>query len=305
MKKTIEIKAERLCKIREMRGMSQKVLAGKLNVDSGTVCRWERGAIQRIRPDIFGKLCSALNTTRDDLCGDGPLDTNHGKRNEAQREQMNLSVDAACRNALSLVALRYRVTRQQVVEAAPLLFFIAAEKSLQERRKRLDALKAAGDAIDNIYPPYFPTRSSIDYGALELEHRSIESRDLFGATVTSSDDVIGDYAEDWDEAESNPFSVFLKLALRDVSDKATFDRWSPNIWPTYRICNDEALQLTGGDEEAAKAIQAGAAPLHERPKTTTTAEFAAWARAGNNRAESAAAELLSSLGINGSEGERK
>jgi hypothetical protein len=47
---------------------------------------------------------------------------------------MNLSVDAACRNALNLVAHRYQVTRQQIVEAAPLLFFIIAEQCLKELR---------------------------------------------------------------------------------------------------------------------------------------------------------------------------
>jgi len=277
MKKTIEINAERISALRTKCGLSQKELAGKLKVDPGTISRWERGEIDRVRQDIFGKLCSALDATQDDICGDGPLPESRTEQREPQKGQMNLSVDMACRNALNLVALRYRITRQQVVEAAPLLFFIVAEKSLQERGKRLDALRASADAVYDAYPWHLPKAASVDEEILDNECRSIEARDLFGSIVT--DNVGEHYAKDWDEGERNPFAVFLKAALRDVSDTATFERWEHRWSPEYAVCVEEAETIVGSDKDAADAILCGRVALHDMPKgvrKSLPAERAKW-----------------------------
>ena len=296
MKKTVEINAERINALRTKRGLSQKELARRLKVDSVTVSRWERGKIHRIRQDIFGKLCSALEATRNDVCGDGPLPQDQNEQRDAQKGQMNLSVDTACRNALSLVALRYGVTRQQIVEAAPLLFFIAAEKSLQERRKRLDALRAAADAVSDAYPAYLPITAPVDDETLDCERRSIEVRDLFGSIITDSDNIFACYAEGWDEGESNPFAVFLKAALGDISNSATFERWEPRWSPTYEICVEEAETIVGSDKDAADAILSGRVALHEMPKDVQKSpplERAKWAHAEAIRTrELALADLI-------------
>ncbi|RNJ50932.1 helix-turn-helix domain-containing protein [Methylocystis hirsuta] len=282
MKNTVQINPERMAALRTKRGLSQKELARKMNVDVGTVSRWERGKSKRIRRDAFGKLCSALDVAQDEICGDGPLPENRTESREPQKGQMNLSVDAACRNALSLVALRYRVTRQQIVEAAPLLFFIAAEKSLQERCKRLDALQAAADAVYEAYPPHLPIPASVDEETLECERRSIEAHDLFGSIVTDNVNVGAHYAEGWDEGESNSLTVFLKASLADVSDSATFEHWQPGLWPRYEICAEEAAKVVGGDAKATRAILDGAAALHEMPKASPQ-ERAEWSRAEFDR----------------------
>src|ERR1700722_13427626 len=122
MKNTIKVNAERISTLRTKRALSQKVLAGKVGVDPGTVSRWEGGEIDRIRQDIFGKLRSVLAATEDDICGEGPFPESRAAQQDPPKGQMNLNVDSACRNALALVAYRYGVTRQQIVEAAPLLF---------------------------------------------------------------------------------------------------------------------------------------------------------------------------------------
>jgi hypothetical protein len=168
------------------------------------------------------------------------------------------------------------------VEAAPLLFFIAAEKSLQERRKRLDALRTAADAMYDAYPSHLPKTASVDEETLECERGSIEARDLFGSIVTDNDNVGARYEEDWDEGESNPFAVFLKAALADVSNSATFERWEPRLWPQYQICSEEAAKVVAGDAEATRAILDGAAALHEMPKASPR-ERGEWARAESHR----------------------
>ena len=45
---------------------------------------------------------------------------------------------------LSLVQGRYGVSREQIVEIAPLLFFLVAEQSLQGRRQRVADLLESG-----------------------------------------------------------------------------------------------------------------------------------------------------------------
>jgi transcriptional regulator with XRE-family HTH domain len=139
--KTIKINGECVKALRTKRGLSQKELAGKVKVDVGTVSRWERGEIDHLRRDIFGKLCIVLNATEAEICGDEPLPESSASLHAAARGQMNLSINTACRNALSLVAMRYGVSRQQIVEAAPLLFVVAAESSLRERRELLAAVR--------------------------------------------------------------------------------------------------------------------------------------------------------------------
>jgi transcriptional regulator with XRE-family HTH domain len=306
MKTTIKINPERIVALRTKHGFSQKELAGKVGVDSGTVSRWERvsgkGRVDRLRQDIFGRLCVALDSTADEICGGGPLPQGDTAREPVSKGQMNLSIDTACRNALSLVALRYGVTRQQIVEAAPLLFFIAAEQSLSEREKRLRDLRDEADAeLQEAITQKLASgagqsrdarlgtlRESLeatldDAGVHEVwlgyEEASIENRDPFGSVAE------GIWMENphpsLQYADGTAIAAALTDALAGVSATAEPVRWEPRATPRYRICADEAQALVGDDNEAAEAILSGAAALHDMPsqvRKSSPAERAQWAR---------------------------
>jgi transcriptional regulator with XRE-family HTH domain len=288
MTKTAKVNGDRIRVLRSKRGLSQKELAGKVKVDPGTVSRWERGEIDRVRHDVLGRVRSALGASEAEICGEGPLPESLSAQEGRQpKGQMNLSIDTACRNALSLVALRYGVTRQQIVEAAPLLFYIVAEQSLQHRRNRLAALRDASYAVFDAAPAHLPPYWPVDEEALKAEQESINARDLFGTRVG---ETVGEpETESWDPARENPFSVFLTAALTAINPSAEPVSWEDRWEPAYRICTEEIAAILGNDDEATNAILSGAAALHEMPpeiRKSGPAELAEWARSESRRSRS-------------------
>lgn len=247
--------------------------ATKPKVDVSTISRIERGKSNRVQSKTLTALAKALDVSPESLSPTA----------EAERDVMKLRIEVAARNALTLVARRYRVSRENIIEIAPLLFFIAAEQSLQERRKRITDVRASADALFDLQRNirHLPRHWPIDDGAVSSEEQSIKDRDLFGEKFFESAHLfLGDLDDDYDQAEQNPFVTFLRSNLENVSNSseaAESIHWSPGLWPRYEICADEAAAIVGDDPKAAHAIICGAAPLHEVPKGTPE-QRAQWAR---------------------------
>lgn len=211
---------------------------------------------------------------------------------------MKVRIGVAARNALTLVARRYRIPRERIVEIAPLLFFVTAELSLNMRRKQIRDLRAAEDAAYEAAIPHLQRTAAIDQEAIELEEKSIEACDLFAEQI--GDSQCGNDDPDYDSARENPFARYLSQLIREArgdGERIEPARCSKWVGPSYEICSNEALLITGGDREASEAILAGFAALHERPRTDLPAEIAAWAKAERERAARSAAEEWASLGI--------
>ena len=253
---------------REKEGWTQLQLSEATKINISTISRIERGKPTRVRDRTHKELARALGVSPEELCPP-PV---------AEREVMKLRVGSAARNALALVARRYQVSREQVIDAAPLLFFIIAEQSLQQRGKRLDQLREAEDAARGAALPHLPYYSG-DSRALDFEARSIKARDLFGTIIAEN---VGEPSDpDWHEEEGNPFAAFLSEAL-GASEPGEAVSWTRYHGPSYAICEEEVAALVGGDEEAAQAIFSGAAALHEMPaeiRKSSLEERAKWARA--------------------------
>ena len=276
MKRTYRINAKRVTELRTRAGLSQKVLASKVIVHPATISRWERGEIDKVRHDTFGRLQKALSATELDLCGQGPLSERGQAPREPEKGQMNLTIDDACRNALTLVAQRYGVTRQTIVETAPLLFFLAAEQCLKERQARLEQLRKTFDVLFETRIRHLPVFWPVDPEALTSEQLSIDAQDLNGRMVAKP---IED--PDWNEWEGNPFAEFLSKALTQASGSDQRVLWSADGSPYYFICRDEAAAIVGGDVKATEAILHGRAALHEMPpevRKSSPADRAEWAR---------------------------
>jgi len=269
-----------LIEARQKKGWTQLELseATKPQINVSTISRLERGKSARVRENTLRELARVLGVTAAHLC---PTE-------EAERDVVKLGIHAAARNALTLVALRYGVRREHIVELAPLLFFLAAEQCLQERKKRLAEVRDAADSLFDRQsrmrhiPPHWP----VDSGALDAEEDSIEVRDLFGTKVLeSAGQFIGDYSDDFDEAKDNPFVSHIRgalAALGATDEDVEAVKWTPGLWPHYHICAEQAGRIVGGDVDAVRAILFGSAALHEMPKAAPE-ERAAWARAEHDR----------------------
>jgi transcriptional regulator with XRE-family HTH domain len=269
------INSERLKALRSRSGLKQKELAGKVGVDVGTLSRWERGAVQSLRRGTFGKLVEALKTTPEVLRGEAPPPDKQPELPQGSTEKINLTINLKCRNALNLIAIRYGVTRQQVVEAAPLLFYIAAEKSLEMRRTRLRAYVDSAEATMAARPIHLAEAWAYNIVGVHQEEQSINAHDLFAARVSETDD-------NWNEWDRNPFAEFLSKSLREVLPDADTVFFPSRESPDYKICKEEAGKLVGGDENAATAILSGIFGLHELPRElreATPEERAEWIRA--------------------------
>ena len=228
---------------------------------------------------------------------------------------MNVSIGDRYRNALTLVASRYQVTRQQIIEIAPLLFYIAAEQSLAKRRERLHALEQAAEEFPDYVAP-------IDWHAHSAEAASINARDLFAKKVLSGNgaDEIFDWSPERDMKE-NPLASHLRDLLSGVvasrkgatedgtpdepADEewfvdAHFYHWGATDAPNYYVCDEDVRASVGGDEKATEAIIWGCAALHEMPRDIQKAgpaEKASWACEEWGRSESDIVHLKRAFGF--------
>jgi transcriptional regulator with XRE-family HTH domain len=281
-----------LTEARRKKGWTQVELsdATKPKVDVSTISRIERGKPTRVRANTLRVLAKALDVQPESLCPAA----------EAEREVMKLRIESAARNALTLVAHRYRISRESIIEIAPLLFFIAAEQSLNERQNRIADVRASADALFDLYRgiPHLPPEWPIDEGAVSSEQQSIKARDLFGKKVLGdAQKFLSEFDDDFDEAEHNPFVRFLRDRLSKIdasTDLAESVRWPPGLWPSYQICTEEAASVVGNDSKAAQAILCGVAALHEMPKGSPELR-AEWARAEFDREYGDLDDLLGEL----------
>jgi transcriptional regulator with XRE-family HTH domain len=281
-----------LTEARRKRGWTQVELSEvtKPKVDVSTISRIERGKPTRVRANTLRALAKALDVQPESLCPAA----------EAERDVMKLRIEAAARNALTLVAHRYRIGRESIIEIAPLLFFIAAEQSLKERQNRIADVRASADALFDLYRgiPHLPPEWPIDEGAVSSEEQSIKARDLFGRKVLDdAQQFMSELDTGFDEAEQNPFVQFLRDSLSKASEAnevAGSVRWSPGLWPSYEICAEEAATIVGNDPKAAHAILCGAAALHEMPKGPPQ-QRAEWALAEFDRKYGTLDDLLGDL----------
>ncbi len=260
MAHTQKINPKRLARLLEGSMLSQKELAAQIGVDAGTLSRWKRGDIKRLRANQINKLCEALRTTRTELCSEADF-LDRPAIEARNRGQANFNLDTACRNALALVAHRYGVTRQEIVEVAPLMFFILAEQSLNDRRAKLQKFKENQELTENSAPAHMRIKlqdlfDRENENISQIEEYSIDERDLFGK-----------HFGNWDrQPENNPFANFLSASLKNTGKQSNcavvWDGYDP---PKYFVGLEELSELLGSEKEACGHVINGSVALSEMP----------------------------------------
>ena len=243
--------------------------SSKPKVTKDTIHRLEKG-LHKGRRRTLEALAQALRVDPDVLTGEAPMPEEvNGGRTYGPARPMLTRIFPPAHNALALVSWRYGVSRARIVELAPLLFVLAAEGSLAQRRRAMMARsrKATADGLSG------EAKDTME-AELATERDSIAARDILGERAPPR---AGDGLAFWD----NPFAEFLRTeceGLDGIAEFIGFDRKSANYW----VCWDDALALAGGDEDIHEWILFAEFMLFDMPKALwapgAVAERQAWIR---------------------------
>ena len=239
------------------RGFTQKQLAERIHCSKDTVSRWERGKAHRVRAHLREPLCKALGVEWDTLTTPPAPET-------APRPfgltRMQRWVSRHVPPALLLVAKRYGIRPTDVLDIAPLLFLIVAERSLQERRRRLDEICAIKDEADRRLIEKaghlgggIVARSMSADRMLEREKTSLRNRDIHGH--------LHEYEIGYEfrgEDNEGPFLQFVRDLAKGLPQDAVRDieSFGGDTIFNYRIAEDTLRECTGisGDGEDAEIL---------------------------------------------------
>jgi transcriptional regulator with XRE-family HTH domain len=292
------IDANRLRELRRRKGWTQAKLAenaGKLNPQ--TIYKAEKKGLPNPRPETLAKLVRALGYSPEVLAGTAPLPpvskAEEDRNLEKSYPELRLRVSGETRNAYSLVAQRYGVSVRMIVNLAPVLFAIMAERSLRQRAAALEELKKQAQALEKAAEPlphmgWGVWRTEERDDMIFFEERSIKERDIFAETTRSHaanldslrihDNIPQDPGDEYFAA--NPFAMFARADAMavglDVCETYEDDT------PVQIDLPDEIKSLAGDDSELVKALSAGWILVRDIPpdlmQPKRTADRVAWLR---------------------------
>ena len=297
------IHPEALKKARKARGLTQTQLAEKCKCSKETISRWERGEIGNVRSLSRENLTRALGVEWEQLTL-APVDEDESERFPA-KVTLNVRIGARGRNALTLVCLRYGLNVADVIELAPLLFLIIAEKSLVHREEKLQEIlerHELDDDEDRAVAPHLKTefaRSGITQDALEFEEESISKRDIFGKHIQ----LQNYYSED--DEDLNPFLNYLRDFTVGVPVNLVI-AW--NSWDGigFRIAEETLREATGiegktdSEEEILTFIWQGDIDLREvltSKKNLSPEDYQDWLQKQVADVKSEGQKWIDSLGL--------
>lgn len=235
------------------RGFTQEQLAERIGCTKDTVSRWERGDVCRVRTHLREPLCKVLGVEWDALTTP-PDPESHPRPFGLTRMQRWVSRHVP--PALILVAERYGIRPKDVLDIAPLLFLIAAERSLLERRQRLDEIYAIQFEADRRLMGTSAhlggmVAAGIWYAdeMLEQEEKSLRKRDIFGSLI--------EYEFRGDDDEG-PFVHFVRSLAKGLPQDAvtSIESYGGDTIVRYRVAGDTLRELTGivEDEEGRQIL---------------------------------------------------
>ena len=237
---------------RKRQKMTQQQLADAVGCTKDTVSRWERGASRRVRSHLRDRLCEVLRVRWENLTS-APETDGHSDTAPADDTPLKESVGKDVHNALLLVAERYNVRPREVLELAPLLFLIVAERSLLERRRRLREIYTTIHEAEERLLEHCAhlggivcARSTSADRQVEEEEKSLEQRDIFGHLIRY---------ETLARNHEGPFVRYLRnLASGLPEDAVTYiDSFEGDTIDSYRIADDTLRECTGILEDEGNA----------------------------------------------------
>ena len=243
------INSQALKAARKRHGLSQQQLADAIRCTKDTVSRWERGMSSRVRPHLREPLCKTLHVTWEQLTK--PVDQTSGE-SAYLNPTVRASISEHARTSLQLVAARYEVRPQNVLDIAPLLFAIVAERSLLERNRRLWELRDAIECAEGILSEHFR-----HFGGCGVSTHNVDSEDPFWAEKAALEkrDIFGNQLFHTE----GPFFHFVRNLAKGLPKDAVGPidaTLGGSTIGQYRIAEDTLRDITGisGEDEESEQL---------------------------------------------------
>ena len=241
--------------------------------------RGTTGAVP-VREFTVRRLAGALKVPPEVLSGDSPLPDDPGLESTRTRHTVTVRLSHVADLHYELVSRRYGVSREELVENAPLLFTVLAEDSLRWRNERVrktrELFKTLQDleGLFGVEVPYAVDEEGLEPANLGHELESIARNDVFGeVSMTDRQKYDG---------SPNPFAEYL---ARTFGSWLSGDTVSLNIhpaappeliwdapfvppdrqFPEHSLLERFLSEITGGNFEAAFALRRGIVRLHDIP----------------------------------------
>ncbi len=241
--------------------LSQEALAKKSGVSAQQIWRIETGKQQTVRALTVERLARAFGVASGILTGQHPSDIHI----DTEVRTLDIHIDTEVRNAFTLAARRYGIPMERIVELAPFLFVVAAERSLERRRARLTTLKDALDRADAVVESIIHLPRTIGSNAEARDAIHAEEKSIADGDILAEDLVFrwGEAAHRFDTEEENPFISSLQEDAIDpaMAEITNFSCDAVRI----RVCHAEAVRLADGDEKLGSKILDGWATIDDMP----------------------------------------
>lgn len=275
--------------LREKSRLSQQGLADRTtqikgsSVSKRTIARYESGefAPEKVRPHTVESLAKALGVAPEAL-GKPVSETDSATLEEAGYRRVSVWLSKEVRQNYRWTTHHYDVSVQDLVNAAPWMFTLLAEKSLAERARRLKTFKEAFEGAMAVLPAHL-AHGAAAYTDFEQavgdEKTSLASRDLFGEKLLESKSVALD---PFDPEETNPFVEFLNEMAAQIGSDAirSKDLRHTGHMPEWPLFEEWLDDLTGGDPWARFAVENVKGVLDAMPRhlkgVESTAERVQW-----------------------------
>lgn len=246
-----------LKRLRKQRGWSQEELARNARVGKKTIQRIEAGEdpVRSTEPhgSTVAKIAKALGQPVEVLTGELELPSSTPEPPKRFTDVMRETFGAASNLNFDLVEARYGVSPEEVVQVAPLLFAIYAERARKLKQ-----------------PPTIPT--DLDEAIDDWQHHFSSG----GFTAVRKENVFGDSDS---EPYWNPFAELLDQELKEAGDSAPgsllkfeIDPGHPqcallpgNRVPYVEVCPLDLDRLTCLDPEVRFALKMGFVRIGEIP----------------------------------------
>ncbi|MHA7828919.1 MAG: helix-turn-helix domain-containing protein [Roseovarius sp.] len=270
-------------------GLTQAALAERARLGVKTVGRVRRG--EELRPANAQKIATALGISLEDLAAPPSRELEEKAEKRGGLDRIVADLDRQALNALTLTSMRYNIPENKILEIAPYLFSILAERSLKQRREKLETWKdntllAVQQGPKPHEEPALETISDTIWELYDQELASIEARDLSGGFT-------GVHPEK--ATEENPGHPYFTM-LEELAGEAgawvefsgsSFDYTPCPFWSDLQFSAadeflhpDDDADLSSSDDS--NLICDGCVPLRDMPenllKSGSGAERRAWIR---------------------------